>query len=181
LKNCTIAGCSAGAGGGVYVGGGNNNIMVNCTVSLNQANGLGGGIDVVLSGGSLHLSLSNTIVAGNAVNTPTGYSELSIGADIYGPVFSAYNNLIGNGAGCSIGSLLGGPAIGNIVGNPSHVINALLGPLQNNGGPTMTMALLAGSPAIRQANNLRAPTTDQRGVTRLDQPGELTDIGAYEV
>jgi hypothetical protein len=68
---------------------------------------------------------------------------------------------------------------GNIVGW-SSVIDPMLGPLQNNGGPTMTMALLAGSPAIGQADNAFAPVTDQRGVTRRDLPGELTDIGAYE-
>jgi hypothetical protein len=86
--------------------------------------------------------------------------------------------LIGNGAGCYIAN--GGN--GNLVGGKGNpVINPLLGPLQNNGGPTMTMVLLAGSPAIGQANSALAPTTDQRGVTRLDLPGELTDIGAFEV
>jgi hypothetical protein len=101
---------------------------------------------------------------------------LFTGADINGPVYNADHNLIGNGAGCRITT-----GNGNIVGSPSHVINAMLGPLQNNGGTTMTMALLAGSPAIGQADNALAPATDQRGVTRRDQPGELTDIGAYEL
>jgi hypothetical protein len=53
----------------------------------------------------------------------------------------------------------------------------------------MTMALLAGSPAIGHGVSasfgnggwLNAPATDQRGVTRLDQPGELIDMGAYEL
>jgi len=71
---------------------------------------------------------------------------------------------------------------GNILGgNGNPVINALLGPLQNNGGPTQTMALLAGSPAIGTADNSMAPLTDQRGVTRLDTTGETTDIGAFEL
>jgi hypothetical protein len=43
------------------------------------------------------------------------------------------------------------------------------------------MALLAGSPAIGNADNAAAPATDQRGATRLDLPGETTDIGAFEV
>jgi hypothetical protein len=56
----------------------------------------------------------------------------------------------------------------------------LLGPLANNGGPTQTMALLPGSPAIDKggtaANGCLA--TDQRGVTRPQGPA--CDIGAFE-
>jgi hypothetical protein len=65
-------------------------------------------------------------------------------------------------------------------------VNPLLGPLQNNGGPTPTMALLPGSPAIAAGVALSAGisggvavsgvTTDQRGVTRGNPPS----IGAYE-
>jgi hypothetical protein len=54
-----------------------------------------------------------------------------------------------------------------------------LGPLQDNGGPTPTMALLFGSPAIDAGNDAVAPATDQRGVTRPG--GTTTDIGAFEV
>jgi hypothetical protein len=182
LTNCTIAGNFAngtnksfpysGTGGGLYLGIGSAK-LTNCTVSLNRANGLGGGIDVV-QGGNLYLT--NTIVAGNTDNTGAGYSELSGGADIYGFVETADHNLVGNGLGCRNPNVL----IGNIVGSPSHVINAMLGPLQNNGGPTMTMALFAGSPAIGQANSAFAPSTDQRGVIRFDLVAEMTDIGAFE-
>jgi hypothetical protein len=52
---------------------------------------------------------------------------------------------------------------GNIVGTNTNPIDPLLGPLQNNGGPTQTMALLPGSPAIGHGDNAKAPTTDQRG------------------
>ena len=51
-----------------------------------------------------------------------------------------------------------------------------LGPLANNGGPTETMALLAGSPAISAGVAVEGITTDQRGVARVFTP----DIGAYE-
>jgi len=49
-----------------------------------------------------------------------------------------------------------------------------LGPLQNNGGPTQTMALLAGSPAIGAGDPALATTFDQRGVRRVG----AVDIGA---
>ena len=54
----------------------------------------------------------------------------------------------------------------------------LLGPLADNGGPTQTHALLAGSPAIDHSDNLTCPPTDQRGVSRPQGPA--CDTGAYE-
>jgi hypothetical protein len=67
-------------------------------------------------------------------------------------------------------------------------VSPLLGPLQDNGGPTLTHALLAGSPAI-DAGTRGGITVDQRGRTRTaDNPaipnaagGDGTDIGAVEV
>jgi len=58
------------------------------------------------------------------------------------------------------------------------ITDAQIGPLGNNGGPTATHALLAGSPAIDAANDAACPVTDQRGVTRPQ--GAHCDIGAYE-
>ena len=55
-------------------------------------------------------------------------------------------------------------------------VNAMLGPLANNGGPTDTVALLQGSPAI-DAGGV-CPATDQRGQTRLR--GRTCDAGAFE-
>jgi len=98
---------------------------------------------------------------------------------IDGTIDSASHNLIGDAA--SSGGIVNG-VNGNIVG-----VNPLLGPLQNNGGPTMTHALLSGSPAIDAGDNCvltangcgdgnPALLTDQRGVPR----GGNTDIGAFE-
>ena len=56
--------------------------------------------------------------------------------------------------------------------------SALLGPLADNGGPTLTMALLPGSPAIDAGNTSLAPATDQRGFPR--PAGLAADIGAFE-
>jgi hypothetical protein len=167
LTNCTFVGNrAAGCGGGLFVDRGTVT-LTNCTLSGNSASE-GGGIYVSPSV-YFFVDLTNTIVAGNhALNGP----------DIYGRV-GGDHNLVGNAAGSS--GIVNG-VNGNIVGgNGNPVINALLGPLQNNGGPTQTMALLPGSPAIGHADNSQAPATDQRGVTRLDLAGETTDIGAFEV
>ena len=59
------------------------------------------------------------------------------------------------------------------------VADAGLDSLANNGGPTLTHALLAGSPAIDAADNAVCPATDQRGVARPQGPG--CDIGAFEL
>jgi hypothetical protein len=53
-----------------------------------------------------------------------------------------------------------------------------LGLLANNGGPTLTMALLPGSPAIDAGDTAAAPSVDQRGFPR--PVGAAADIGAYE-
>ena len=53
-----------------------------------------------------------------------------------------------------------------------------LGPLAGHGGPTLTMPLLPGSPAIDAGNTPGAPATDQRGVARPQGPG--VDIGSFE-
>ena len=57
-----------------------------------------------------------------------------------------------------------------------HHWRPLLGPLADNGGPTNTMALPAGSPAIDAADPALAPAADQRGRPRDPRP----DIGAFE-
>lgn len=56
--------------------------------------------------------------------------------------------------------------------------NPLLGPLANNGGPTDTLALLPGSPAINAGGSAGCPATDQRGVPR--PPGHC-DVGAFQL
>jgi hypothetical protein len=56
------------------------------------------------------------------------------------------------------------------------VADALLGPLADNGGPTLTHALLAGSPAVDAADNGFCPVIDQRGETRDAD----CDVGSFE-
>jgi hypothetical protein len=195
LTNCTLNNNSAGGGGGgivdpygamtvtnctfsnnsAHLSGGALNIsqsatLINCTLSLNSAT-TGGGIWVNPARGGGVLNLANTIVAGNTASVS--------GPDVSGAVATADHDLVGDATGSS--GIVNGSG-GNIVGGNGHpVINADLGPLQNNGGPTQTMAFLAGSPAIDQADNSKAPATDERGIKRLDVSGETTDIGAFEL
>jgi hypothetical protein len=159
LTNCTLANNFAEFGGGVFNG--NLATLTNCTLSNNSAGTVGGGIYNL---DEATLILTNTIVAGNS-------------SDIFavGPDVVADHDLIGNGKDSLISN--GG---GNIVGTSTNPIDPLLGPLQNNGGPTETMALLPGSPAIGMAGNSMAPAKDQRGITRIDELGETADIGAFE-
>jgi len=62
--------------------------------------------------------------------------------------------------------------------DPSLSGDPKLGPLANNGGPTQTFALLAGSPAIDTEDVVYCPATDQRRVVRPQ--GSYCDIGSYE-
>jgi hypothetical protein len=114
--------------------------------------------------------MMNTIVGGNSA----GYSN----PDCNGPIQSEGYNLVQNVSGCTI---TGGP--GDIVGVPP-----MLSALASNGGPTQTMALQAGSPAIDAGNpaGCASPTgplltVDQRGAPRVSPPGGRCDIGAYEL
>lgn len=88
------------------------------------------------------------------------------------PITSAgYNIEVGDSCGLN--------EIGDLVNT-----NPMLGPLQDNGGSTLTFALLPGSPAIEAGNNAVCPSTDQRFFPRpWDGDGDLTpvcDIGAFE-
>ncbi len=107
-------------------------------------------------------TVTNSIVAGN--NGGTG--------DIHVLMSSGGHNLIG-----VVGTFTTGP--GDIV-NP----NPMLGPLANNGGTTMTHALLTGSPAIDKGDDAATTTagltTDQRGAGFPRINGIAVDIGAYE-
>jgi hypothetical protein len=155
----------------------------------NGGNGTGSGLS--LSNGA-STTLANTLIAGNTLTAGTGGSGVpAIGAttpsgspgpatapDVSGTVTTADHDLIGDGTGATITT-----STGNKVGTSSSPINPLLGPLQNNGGTTWTLALLVGSPAINAGNNARIPvgvTTDQRGQGFARIKGGTVDIGAYE-
>jgi hypothetical protein len=132
-------------------------IVNNSTVFGNTYNG-------IYISGSAAGNLTNTIVASNSGGD----------IDVSGTLALASHNLIGNAA--TSGGILNG-VNGNIVG-----VNPMLGPLQNNGGMTMTHAPLTGSPAINSGDNaLSTGATDQRGVGFPRIVGGIVDIGAFEL
>ena len=152
IRNSTISGNDAdnsgGDGGGIFASDGNWSV-INSTVVDNDSGG------IYLEGVSV-LNLTNTIVANNLSKTDCTGS----------PPGSNGNNVDSDGS-CGL------TEPGDLPGT-----NPLLGPLTNNGGPTLTHALLAGSPAIDSAINGLCPPADQRGIARPQGPN--CDIGAFE-
>jgi hypothetical protein len=163
LANATIANNAANAGGGIYTFGFGASIsLTNCTIVGNACTGSGtegGGIYQGI--GHPTTSLTNTIVAGNAGGE---------GPDIDGAITSRGHNLIGSNQDA------GGFSDTDSVGTAANPLDPLLGPLQDNGGPTPTMALLPGSPALDTGDPAQLGTADQRGVTRAGG----VNIGAYQ-
>jgi hypothetical protein len=161
LTNCTFSGNSAPFGAGLFlqpgvVGRDGSATLTNCTVAANSGVGLW-----VIDNATA--TLNNTVVAGNT------------GGDLQDTPFrtgiSGNNNLIGDGSGALV------TGSGNLLG-----VDPKLAPLGNYGGPTQTMALLPGSPAIDAGSNALVPTgvsTDQRGYQRIS--GAAVDVGAFEV
>lgn len=163
ILNSTVSGnCAEGGGVGIYTFGTTN--LNNVTITNNTST------SPSISGGGIagSANIKNTIIAGNTADS---------GSDCQGTLNSQGYNLIQNTNGCTIS----GDLTGNITGQTAN-----LGPLQNNGGSTLTHALLTGSPAI-DAGNPAAPgsggnaceATDQRGISRPQ--GASCDMGAYEV
>jgi len=159
-----------GVGGAIYDGSGSLD-LVNDTVASNAAVGgvFGAGNPAGTSGngdgGGLAngvFSLANTVVAGDTVSGGTD----PLGPDCNGEVTSLGDNLMGAGDACS--GITNG-VNRDQVGNSASPINPLLGALASNGGPTETMALEAGSPAIGNGN---ATTCEAAPVNNLDQRGD---------
>ena len=162
LTDSTISGNSANErGGGLWNYG--TATLTDCTISGNSTNE-GGGV-YLLSGPNSRTTIVDTIVAGNAAAV--------IGPDLFGTVTDDQGyNLIGDGDGAS-----GFTAAGDQVGTAASPIDPLLAPLGDYGGPTQTMALRTGSPAIGKGVAIAGLTTDQRGFA-LDSP--QPDIGAFQ-
>lgn len=168
--------------------------MNNTTVSHNQTYryGTGGGI---YNDASSYARMWNTIVANNYYTNPTNRD------DCRGTLESIGYNLVGDETdGCTVNRGPGDQIGGSVYTDPNtgeeryqSPINPLLGDLRQNGGPTPTHALFAGSPAIDAGNPDPAgygacAEYDQRYLARpKDGPAQsgfdgsaVCDIGAYE-
>jgi CSLREA domain-containing protein len=176
INRSTISGNNAYPGSGSGGGLSNNGtaMIANSTIAYNHAH-VGGGI--LNTAGSV--TLANATIANNSGDAERGIRN-------YGTV-TLTNTIMSNIDNCTGGTFVDG---GNNLqyhdatcGVTIPVADPLLGPLQDNGGDTLTMALLPGSPAIDAGNNavcaaVLVNSVDQRGVWR--PLGGSCDIGAYE-
>jgi len=177
VSNSTFAGNLADGGGGISNSG---TLMVsNCTFAGNRADSeysCGGGIS-----NSGTVTVSNSTFAGNSATALGG------GIKNWDGAVTLKNTIVANsptGGNCSGVITDGGGNLRypdttcpGINGDPK------LGPLQDNGGPTWTMALGPGSAAIDAADDAICAATpvnnlDQRGIVRPQGPH--CDIGAFE-
>ena len=187
VTDSTFSGNASGLGGGGIFGTGTLTVT-NSTFFGNRSKYAGG---IGSYGGTL--TVTNSTFSGNsATEKPDGFVYFGGGGIYNGKGSSLYikntivANSTGNGRDCSNYGTIS-VNTNNLIQDSSCRINATgfktgdpkLGALQDNGGRTLTMALLPGSPAIDAGANTSCPATDQRGIVR---PQNATcDIGAYEV
>jgi predicted outer membrane repeat protein len=185
VENSTISGNSAAtSGGGIY---GGVIEIVNSTISGNSAGTSGGGIYNF----PYSLNVANSTITGNSAPSgggiynkrpPVGDSVVEISNTILNAGASGENIFNDGGTISSLGYNLSSDDGGGYLTGPGDQINTdpLLGPLQDNGGPTFTHALLPGSPAIDAGdpNFHSPPLNDQRGCPRVIN-GRI-DIGSFE-
>jgi hypothetical protein len=198
-------GAGTGSGGAIYNAGSQTVLtLINCTVAGNMANGgvgqfglghrpLGGSA----FGGAIYgsVSLINATLAGNSATVGEGgvydnyaaQAPKSLGSSICGDA-SLVNSILACAAGQTNvsgtirddGHNLCSDSSANLSSPSSrNNVDPLLAPLSYNGGPTPTMALLLGSPAIDIGDDSKCPVTDQRGARRPE--GFHSDIGAFEL
>ncbi|HEU4324766.1 MAG TPA: choice-of-anchor D domain-containing protein [Roseiflexaceae bacterium] len=194
IEGSTFSGNTAsgpnGNGGAILARGGL--LITNSTISGNSAGGRGGGIFLLDNDGAIaHVTIADNTAAadggGLAVGTPSfgpgafidntliATNSAASNPDVSGTFNTLGTNLIGDGTG-------GNYAAPDLVGTPAAPIDPLLGPLQDNGGPTSTHALLPGSPAINAGDQSFStpPDNDQRGVGFPRVSNGRIDIGALE-
>jgi len=183
LSQDAVVSNTAGAdGGGILTSAGIT--LTNVTLGANTAVAQGGAISTTgaLSATAVTIAGNSALTGGGIANATGVTSTLAAsilagntatnGPDCAGALVSGGYLVLGASTGCAYT-----PGPGDIVGQ-----DALLGPLADNGGSTLTYALLPGSPAIGivpPASGLCTPT-DQRGFPRPGAGKSACDSGAYE-
>lgn len=195
FTSSTISGnTAADSGGGIFNSLGAVSTITSSTVSGNKANDSGGGVhggtgalssvtvtantadadgNALGNGGGINadVTLTNSIIAGNADASPPPAAAIP---DCSGIITSGGYNLIGRNTGCAFT-----PGTGDKIGTPGIPLDAGLGSLRDNGGPSRTHALRSFSAARNSgAQGAGCLKADQRGVPRPQ--GKRCDIGAYE-
>ena len=172
LINCTLtgnqsSGAFGGNGGAIYntgVSSGSGTVaLTHCTLNNNSASN-GGGIS---NAGTGQITLRENILKSNGVSP----NIVASGGGVASQGYNLSNDAAGGAAGTGPGGFLN--ATGDIRNTDPQLNPA---GLANHGGPTMTIALLSGSPAIDPASNSFTPPFDQRGYGRVG----TSDIGAFE-
>jgi CSLREA domain-containing protein len=193
--NVTFTGNQAMRGGAID-GTGGTVTLANSTVTGNTASVSGGGI--YLNGAASVLNVVNSTIGGNAAPAGTGV-HVDRGTATLTHTTLADGLFTDTGATPGVttlrGTIVGGCAGGAPVSHGANLdpsascglagagdrpgADPLLGPLQNNGGPTDTRLPAPGSPALDAVAGCPPPATDQRGIPRPQV--SACDIGAAEV
>lgn len=168
--------------------------IINCTVSDNMVDsGSGGGIGNYTSGGlyggDVRVSISSATISNNSAATGGGISNNDGSITFRSSILkhgSVGSNLTNNGEASlitSAGYNLSSDSTGPVGATDRLNVNPRLGPLQNNGGPTFTRALLPGSPAIDAGNPSFSPPPefDQRGSGFARIVNGHIDVGSFEL
>ena len=162
VVNSTFSGNTSTAwhGGGIFHTDGQL-VVTNSTFTANNAPaGTASGIVVATFGSPANLTLTNSVMEGNG-----GAFACAIEGGGAATITSGGSNVIADGSCNPNGT------------TDQSSTDALLGPLADNGGPTLTHALGTGSPAIDAAAGA-CPATDQRGIARPQGAG--CDVGSFE-
>ena len=185
IQDSTISGNTArggdlqgGDGGGIS---GNNNTITNSTITGNSALHGGG-----LAGGG---NIAHTTFSNNSASQAAGAiyltSTLELGNTILKAGTSGVNIFNNGGSFITHGYNVCSDNGSGFLNGPGDQINTdpMLGPLQDNGGPTFTHALLPGSPAIDAGdpNFTPPPYYDQRGPVFWRVRNNRIDVGSFEV
>ena len=192
VNNSTISGNTVAPGGVFATGGG---LACSGSMTVNNSTISGNTVDgYMCSGGGIRnagtFTLTNSTLSGNSAPSGQGGAMSNAGQTMIGDTVlnaGASGGTIFNNGGTitSLGYNIASDNGGGVLTGPGDQINTdpTLGPLQDNGGPTFTHALLPGSPAINAGDPSFTPPPfyDQRGPNYVRVYDGQIDIGSFEV